>query len=92
MPISPVTTHSASQPFAISQSQLTETVIERLRRLRNECGMSRREVADRVFRTHHVIQAWEMGRTKPTFDVLDRLAQTYNRSIDYIVTGRESGR
>jgi len=54
--------------------EIGEPLPARLRRLREECGMSRSELAERTGLSRPTIWAWESGRTQPRQSNLQMLA------------------
>ncbi len=58
---------------------------ERLRLLRCEKGVSQKQIADELGITEAGYQNYEVGRRKPTFDVLPSIADFFKVSIDYLV-------
>ena len=61
---------------------------ETLRRLRQECGLTQEEVAERVGLTRQAVSGYEAGRTQPGLDILQRLAEIYQVELTDIIYGR----
>lgn len=57
---------------------------ERLRLLREERGISQREVAENIGVTEVGYQNYEVGRRKPNFDALYSIANFFGVSLDYL--------
>ena len=57
---------------------------ERLRLLRSEKGVSQKQVAEGLGITEVGYQNYEVGRRRPTFDILPSIADFFNVSIDYL--------
>lgn len=57
----------------------------RLTKIRNEFGITQKQLADGIGLSVIAIQNYESGRRKPAFDVLISLADYYNVSLDYLV-------
>jgi len=57
----------------------------RLKSLREKCGLSQKEVADRLDLTRATISAYERNTKAPRLDVLVGLATLYHSSVDYIL-------
>lgn len=57
---------------------------ERLRLLRNERGISQKQVAESLGITEVGYQNYEVGRRKPTFNVLPSIADFFGVSLDYL--------
>lgn len=60
---------------------------ERLKKARQESGLSQADVAKLFNVRRQLVSAWECGRSMPTVDQLYVLAPTYGASLDYLVIG-----
>ena len=58
---------------------------ERLRELRIENKISRKQLAKSLFVSERLISYWENGERECDFDKLIMLAKYFNVSIDYLV-------
>ncbi len=58
---------------------------ERLRDLRNEKGISRAELADRLNVSVRLIAYWENGQRECGFDMLISLSEIFSTSTDYLL-------
>lgn len=58
---------------------------ERLKELRKEKGMTQIELAEALDVSKGTVAMWETGRRRPSFDMLDRLSDVFDRRIDYIL-------
>ncbi len=58
---------------------------ERIKQLRKETGWSQGELADKVSTDARQISRYENGRINPSLDVLARIAENLNVSIDHLV-------
>lgn len=65
------------------------TFTERLTDILNECNLSRRQLATQAGIPSSTINNWFTRGSSPTLDMLERLADALNCSIDYL-SGRES--
>lgn len=61
-----------------------------LLRIREECGVSVDELAQRTGFTKNMIWNYQAGRRKPTPDALLAIADALGVSIDYLVRGKEN--
>lgn len=64
------------------------TFFYRLKDLRIEKNKTQKEVATAIQTTDDTIYSWEKGRSQPSIEMLARLADFFECSIDYLV-GRE---
>ena len=62
---------------------------ERLFDLRRQAGLSQEELANLLNVTRQAVQKWEAGASRPDMDNLVSLAEYFNVSLDYLVTGKE---
>ncbi len=58
---------------------------ERLREVRTEKMMTRKQLADVLFVSERLISYWENGKRECNFDTLIRLSEIFNVSIDYLL-------
>lgn len=71
--------------------QMTESIGERLKRLRKRVDLTQPIVAERLGKQSKVsISDMETGKTLPSINDLQILARLYKTTIDYIVTGEEN--
>lgn len=56
-----------------------------LKKLRNEKGISQQELADRLKINRSTYARYETSTTQPDFDTLNKLANFYDVSIDYLI-------
>lgn len=63
---------------------------ERLRTLREQAGFSQEQLAGQIHITRQAISKWELGHAEPSVEMLITLAQLYNVTVDYLVTGKAS--
>ncbi|GLY12678.1 helix-turn-helix domain-containing protein [Pseudobacillus badius] len=58
---------------------------ERLKKLRNEKGISQQEFADRLKINRSTYARYELGKTQPDFETLQKIADYYSVTIDFIL-------
>ena len=61
------------------------TFAEKLRKLRDDSGMSLSELADKVGVTKQMLNRYEMGLAEPSRPVLANLVKVFGVSADYFV-------
>lgn len=61
---------------------------QRVRQVREDQGLTRDQLAERVGASPMAIYHWEIGRTHPHHDAYPRLASALQTTIDYLMTGR----
>lgn len=62
---------------------------ERLKRLREDRKLSQQQLADRLNINRSTYARYELGQTQPDYETLQRLADFYEVSVDYLF-GREN--
>ena len=62
---------------------------QRLQQLRKQAGLSQEGLAGLLGVTRQAVQKWEAGTARPDMDNLTALAQYFQVTLDYLVTGRE---
>lgn len=62
---------------------------ERLKRLREDKKLSQQQLADRLNINRSTYARYELGQTQPDYETLQRLADFYGVSVDYLF-GREN--
>jgi transcriptional regulator with XRE-family HTH domain len=60
-------------------------VAEKIKRLRKENDMCQAQLAEKIGADARRISLYENGKTLPGTDVLTRIAQAFNVSLDYLV-------
>ena len=58
----------------------------RLRELRAEQGLSQAELAVKIGSDARQVSRYENGRVAPSLETVVRIAETFNTSVDYLVT------
>lgn len=58
---------------------------ERLKELRRQRGWSQRELAQKIGMSSGTVAAWEVGRNEPNYDMLRKLADLLDTSVDYLI-------
>ena len=58
---------------------------ERLKQLRKEKGMTQLDLAKALDVSGATVAMWETGKRKPSFEMLDRLTEVFDKRIDYIL-------
>lgn len=65
------------------------SVGERITKLRKECGLSQGQLASLMSVSRQAISKWENDQTTPDTLNLIRLAEVFERDIEYLATGQE---
>lgn len=63
---------------------------EQIVTLRKKAGMSQQRLAERLQVVPSAIGMYEQGRRTPSIDILIQMAEVFQVSLDYLITGRES--
>lgn len=55
---------------------------ERIQKFRKELNLTQNELAEKLFISYQAVSQWETGVTKPDIEMLPKLAEVFNKSID----------
>lgn len=66
-----------------------ETIGDRIRTKRKELGLTQVELGEKLNVTDRAVSKWEQNDGNPDIAFLPKLAQIFNVSIDYLLTGTE---
>lgn len=66
-----------------------ETIGDRIRNKRKESGMTQLELANKLNITDKAISKWEQNEGNPDISILPKIAEIFNVSLDYLLTGKE---
>ena len=58
---------------------------ERLKQLRKEKGMTQLDLAKALDVSGGTVAMWETGKRKPSFEMLDKLTEVFEKRLDYIL-------
>lgn len=58
---------------------------ERLKELRKEKGMTQIELATALGVSSGTVAMWETGKRKPSFEMMERLTDVFDKRLDYIL-------
>lgn len=58
---------------------------ERLKELRKEKGMTQIELAAALGVSSGTVAMWETGKRKPSFEMMERLTDVFDKRLDYIL-------
>lgn len=64
---------------------------ERISNLRKQKGLTQLQLAEQLNISDKAVSKWESGKGDPSLELLQLLSRTFNCSIDYIVTGKDTG-
>ncbi len=58
---------------------------ERIRELRTECGLSQKQLADKIGVATNTVSQYESGKSKTSIDVLANLAVELDTTTDFLL-------
>jgi transcriptional regulator with XRE-family HTH domain len=64
-----------------------ETLSERVKKLRKDKGLTQLELANQLNVTDKAVSKWEVGEGNPDISLLPKIAEIFDVTIDYILTG-----
>ena len=67
-----------------------EKIAENIKKLRKQHHLSQQELADKIFVSHQTISGWESGRTDPDVDSIQKLAEIFCVSVEYLIAGEDN--
>lgn len=62
----------------------------RIREIRKKCGLTMKELGDRVGVSESAISQYETGKRQPDYETLLKIADYFGVSVDYLL-GKEGG-
>jgi transcriptional regulator with XRE-family HTH domain len=72
----------------MTESAVNENLGDRIARLRRAKGWNQRELGERIGTNGAQISKYERGDYLPRLDLLSRMGEAFNVSLDYLMTGR----
>jgi len=67
----------------------SETLNDRIKKLRKEKGLTQLELAEQLNITDKAVSKWESGDGNPDISLLPKLAEIFSVTTDYLLTGKE---
>lgn len=64
-------------------------ISERIKKLREDKGISEKQLADAIGVTYNVVVDWECGRNIPDIEMIISLSNYFNTTTDYLLKGAE---
>ena len=65
------------------------TLGEKIKKLRNEKGLTQKDLADQVHVTFQTVSKWENDENEPDVSTLRELAKLFGCSMDYLLSEEE---
>ena len=65
------------------------TLGQKIKKLRNEKGLTQKELADKVYVTFQTVSKWEKDENEPDVSTLRELAKLFGCSMDYLLSEEE---
>lgn len=72
-----------------SYNKVMNQFAERLKEIREENNMSRKDLAEKLFVSVRLVSYWETGKRECSFDMLIKIADLFGESVDYLL-GRKN--
>lgn len=66
---------------------MDELFCKNLKETRNSCGMTQKQVAEKLGVVESCYANWEQGRTEPSIEMLRKLSKIFSVSIDDLIIG-----
>jgi len=68
---------------------ISDTLSERVKALRKDQGMTQKELAHKLFKSESTVRMWELGKSEPDLETVNKLAVLFGVTSDYLL-GRNS--
>ncbi len=62
---------------------------QKLKKLRNDNGLTQEQLANKIFVTRTAVSKWETGNGYPDIDSLKQLSQLFNISLDQLISDND---
>lgn len=66
---------------------MDELFCKNLKETRKSCGMTQKQVAEKLGVVESCYANWEQGRTEPSIEMLRKLSKIFSVSIDDLIIG-----
>ena len=66
---------------------MSETLNNRIRKLRKEKGFTQLQLAEMLNITDKAVSKWEIGEGNPDIGLLPKISQIFGVTVDYLLTG-----
>lgn len=66
---------------------MDELFCKNLKETRKSCGMTQKQVAEKLGVVESCYANWEQGRTEPSIEMLRKLSEIFSVSIDDLIIG-----
>lgn len=66
---------------------MDELFCKNLKETRKSCGMTQKQVAEKLGVVESCYANWEQGRTEPSIEMLRKLSKMFSVSIDDLIIG-----
>jgi transcriptional regulator with XRE-family HTH domain len=76
--------------YSLMAKKITETLGDRLQQLRKEAGYTQSELAKMIDISHTQIARYELKGVQPPADILNKMADVFGISIDFLVRGEKN--
>lgn len=60
-----------------------------IKRLRQDRGMNQEQLAEQLHVTRQAVSNWETGKTQPDIEMLVKIAEYFDVSVEYLIYGKE---
>jgi len=75
----------------LAHMNIKKTIGNKIRQVRSKLGMTQLEMAKAIRHSKQTISGYELGDTYPSIESLIQLSKLGGVSIDWLLTGQESG-
>lgn len=75
--------------YGVGGKNKMETIGDRIKKKRKEAEMTQLELANKLSVTDRAVSKWEQNEGNPDISILPKIAEIFNVTLDYLMTGSE---
>ena len=75
--------------YGVGGKNKMETIGDRIKKKRKEAKMTQLELANKLSVTDRAVSKWEQNEGNPDISILPKIAEIFNVTLDYLMTGSE---
>lgn len=77
--------------MASRTKKLSDDIADRIKFLRKQHNLTQKELSEKLYKSESTVRMWELGKSEPDLDTLNKLSAIFNVSTDYLVGKASSG-
>ncbi len=64
---------------------ISDDLADRLKSLRKENSLTQKELANKLFKSESTVRMWELGKSEPDLETVNKLSVIFGVSVDYLL-------